>query len=165
MDTMTLNINPDRDLVLDRFPAAPPPLVWRCWTEPDLICQWFCPKPWQVSQAIVDLRPGGRFFTLMNGSDGERVPNEGSFLEVVLHRKLVFTDMFTEDYAPAAVLASGAGLSFAAILTFAPEGQGTRYRAVALHRTLDDAQTHKSMGFYEGWGICADQLEELACRL
>lgn len=162
---MALILDPTRDLVLDRFMQAPPAVVWRCWTKPALICQWFCPKPWSVSEAVVDLRPGGRFFTLMNGPDGERVPNEGSILEVVPTQKLVFTDMFGADYAPMAVPESGAGLSFAAILTFDAEGAGTRYRAIARHRNAADAQSHKEMGFYEGWGICADQLDELALTL
>ena len=162
---MTVTLDPSRDLELDRLLTAPPALVWRCWTEPDLICQWFCPKPWSVSQAVVDLRHGGRFFTLMNGPDGEVVPNEGRFLEVVPQRKLVFTDMFGADYAPVAVPASGAGLNFAAILTFLPEGKGTRYRAVARHRSPEDAEMHKSMGFHDGWGIAADQLDALAATL
>ena len=160
-----MQTNPELDLELTRLLSAPPALVWRCWTEPELICQWFCPKPWSVSEAIVDLRPGGRFFTLMNGPAGEKVPNEGSFLEVVPQRKLVFTDMFGADYAPVAVPLSGAGLSFAAILTFEPEGSGTRYRAVARHRSPEDAETHRKMGFHEGWGAAADQLEELARTL
>ena len=160
-----MQLNPELDLELDRLLSAPPALVWRCWTEPDLICQWFCPKPWQVSEAVIDLRPGGRFFTRMNGPDGESFPNEGCFLEIVPQRKLVFTDMFGADYAPVAVPESGAGLSFSAILTFTPEGSGTRYRAVARHRSAADAQTHKTMGFYEGWGAAADQLDELARTL
>lgn len=160
-----MQLNPELDLELDRLLSVPPALVWRCWTEPDLICQWFCPKPWQVSEAVIDLRPGGRFFTRMNGPDGESFPNEGCFLEIVPQRKLVFTDMFGADYAPVAVLESGAGLSFSAILTFTPEGSGTRYRAVARHRSAADAQTHKTMGFYEGWGAAADQLDELARTL
>ena len=160
-----MQTNPELDLELTRLLSAPPALVWRCWTEPDLICQWFCPKPWSVSEAVVDLRAGGRFFTLMNGPAGEKVPNEGSFLEVIPQRKLVFTDMFGADYAPVAVPLSGAGLSFAAILTFEPEGSGTRYRAVARHRSRADAETHKTMGFHEGWGAAADQLEDLARTL
>ena len=160
-----MQTNPELDLELTRLLSAPPALVWRCWTEPELICQWFCPKPWSVSEAIVDLRAGGRFFTLMNGPAGEKVPNEGSFLEVVPQRKLVFTDIFGADYAPVAVPLSGAGLSFAAILTFEPEGNGTRYRAVVRHRSPEDAETHKKMGFHEGWGAAADQLEDLARTL
>ena len=160
-----MQLNPDLDLELDRILAVPPALVWRCWTEPELICKWFCPKPWFVSEAVVDLRAGGRFFTLMNGPEGEKAPNEGSFLEVVAPRKLVFTDMFGADYAPVAVPLSGAGLRFAAILTFDPEGNGTRYRAVVRHRSREDADTHRKMGFHEGWGVAAAQLEELAKTL
>ncbi|MEO8242057.1 MAG: SRPBCC family protein [bacterium] len=160
-----MKINPELDLELTRLLAAPPALVWRCWTEPELICKWFCPKPWFVSEAVVDLRPGGRFFTLMNGPDGEKVPNEGSFLDVVPERKLVFTDIMGEDYAPIAQPESGAGLSFAAVLTFEPEAGGTRYRAVARHAKPGDAKMHKEMGFHEGWWAAASQLEELAKSL
>jgi uncharacterized protein YndB with AHSA1/START domain len=160
-----MDLNPELDLELDRLLSAPPALVWRCWADPVLLCQWFCPKPWFVSEAIIDLRAGGRFFTLMNGPDGEKVPNDGSFLEVIPERKLVFTDMFGADFAPMAAVASGAGLNFAAILTFAPEGRGTRYRAVARHRNRDDAETHRKMGFHEGWGAATTQLEDLARTL
>ncbi len=160
-----MQLNPELDLELTRTFTAPPALVWRCWTEPRLICQWFCPKPWYVSEAVVDLRPGGRFFTLMNGPDGEVAPNEGSFLEVVPGRKLVFTDIFNADFAPSANAVSGSGLHFAAIVTFDPEGTGTRYRAVVRHSTPEDAEKHRAMGFHDGWGAAAAQLEELAKTL
>ena len=162
---MTLILDPARDLALDRVLKAPPALVWRCWTEPALICQWFCPKPWSVSQAVVDLRAGGRFFTLMNGPGGEVVPNEGSFLEVVPQRKLVFTNIFAADFAPVAAPDSGAGLNFAAIVTFAPHGSGTAYRAVARHPSAAEAESHRQMGFFEGWGTAATQLDALAQTL
>ncbi|MGV8985315.1 MAG: SRPBCC family protein [Cypionkella sp.] len=160
-----MHLNPELDLELVRIFAVPPALVWRCWTEPALICQWFCPKPWSVSQAVVDLRAGGRFFTMMRGPDGETVPNEGSFLEVVTGQKLVFTDLFAADFAPIAEVQSGAQLGFSAIVTFDPEGAGTRYRAVVRHRTPADAEKHKAMGFHDGWGAAATQLEELAKTL
>ena len=162
---MTLILDPARDLELDRVLNAAPALVWRCWTEPALICQWFCPKPWYVSEAVVDLRPGGRFFTLMNGPGGERIPNDGSFLDVVPQTKLVFTNIFAADFEPVAAPESGAGLSFAAILTFTPNGNGTDYRAVVRHRTAADAETHRQMGFHNGWGTAAAQLDALAQTL
>jgi uncharacterized protein YndB with AHSA1/START domain len=160
-----MQLNPETDLELIRQLSAPPALVWRCWTEPTLLCQWFCPKPWYVSEAVADLRAGGRFFTLMNGPDGEKVPNEGSFLEVVAPSKLVFTDILAADYAPVAVPESGAGLSFVAIITLTPKGNGTEYRAVVRHRSAADAETHRQMGFHQGWGAAADQLEELSRSL
>lgn len=158
-------LNPETDLELTRSLTASPAMVWRCWSEPALLCQWFCPKPWFVSDAVIDLRAGGRFFTLMNGPDGEKVPNDGSFLEVVPQRKLVFTDMMTADFAPTAAPVSGAGLNFVAIVTFAANGSGTDYRAVVRHRNAADADTHRTMGFYEGWGAATTQLEGLAKTL
>ena len=101
----------------------------------------------------------------MNGPDGERVPNEGSFLEVVPQSKIVFTDMMAADFAPVAVPESGAGLSFVAILTFTPTATGTDYRAVVRHRSAVDADRHREMGFHEGWMAAAVQLEELARTL
>ena len=97
-------LNPDTDLEVIRPLAAPPAVVWRCWTEPALLAQWYAPKPWTIAEVVMDLRPGGRFFMVMAGPDGQRMPNEGSFLEVVAQRRLVFTDLMTEDYAPVAAV-------------------------------------------------------------
>ena len=60
-------------LHIDRVLNAPKAAVWRCWTEADLVKQWFCPKPWTVPEADFDLRPGGRMNTVMQGPDGTRV--------------------------------------------------------------------------------------------
>src|SRR5688572_115625 len=79
-------------LVLTRVLDAPRDKLWRCWVEPELLKQWFCPKPWYVSQARIDLRPGGEFFTLMNGPNGEQFGEPGVFLEVVEKERLVFTE-------------------------------------------------------------------------
>ena len=51
-----MDLNPALDLELVRHFSVPPALIWRCWTEPALLCQWFCPKPWGVSEAVIDLR-------------------------------------------------------------------------------------------------------------
>ena len=79
---------------------APRGNIWRCWTEPALLMQWFCPKPWFVSEARIDLRPGGEFYTLMNGPNGEEMPLHGVYLEVVEGEKIVFTDAFSAPWQP-----------------------------------------------------------------
>ncbi len=47
-------------------------------------------------------------------------------------------------------------------VTFADEGGKTRYRAVARHWSPELRAEHEKMGFHEGWGIVATQLEALA---
>ena len=50
-------IDAQLDLVIERELIVPVSLVWRGLTEPDLLKQWFCPKPWGVSDCRIDLRP------------------------------------------------------------------------------------------------------------
>lgn len=154
-----MQLNPETDLELVRHLTAPPALVWRCWTEPDLFRQWYAPKPFSISEVVMDLRPGGRFFMVMSGPEGQQMPNEGAFLLVEPQRQLVFTDLMTEDYSPVAAVSPEFGPSFTAIMRFEPEGSGTRYHAVARHLNAAQAKINLDLGFQEGWGRGTDQLE------
>lgn len=147
---------PKYELVLDRLLDAPREKLYRCWTEPELMKPWFCPQPWSVSHVEVDVRPGGSNLIVMNGPNGEVAPNRGVYLEVVPNEKLVFTDAFTSAWVPSEKP------FMVAELTFADEGEKTRYRAVARHWSEEDMTTHQQMGFEEGWGIVATQLEAFA---
>ena len=153
--------DPALDLELTRLFAAPPAKVWRCWTDPALFCQWWTPKPVITRDVVLDLRSGGRFFTVMVMPDGSEMASEGAFLEVIPGHKVAFTDLFQADWKPAAEV----GLGFAGIITMAAEGSGTRYTARARHRSVADQKTHADMGFDGGWGTAAAQLDALAASL
>lgn len=149
-------------LSLSRLYDAPPETVFRAWAEPELLRQWFVPKPWRISHVDQQLLPGGRALVVMQDPDGKEYPNDGVFLEVVPNRKIVSTNIFTSGWQPA----DPQPVRLVAVITFEAEGQNqTRYTASALHWTAADRNTHEKMGFHEGWGICADQLGELLARL
>lgn len=149
-------VNPDLDLVLERTVDVPPHLVWRAWTRPEQLTQWFCPKPWLTSHCEIDLRPGGIFRTVMRGPNGEEEDNAGCWLEAVEHERLVFTGLMGPGFRP---LDIPAGVPvFTCILTFEPAGKGTRYRAHVMHRAAAAKTTHEAMGFHGGWGTALDQL-------
>lgn len=63
--------------------------VWRAWTVPEQLEQWFCPRPWKAVDCEVDLRPGGVFRTLLRGPGGEEHPVVGCYLDVVPQERLV----------------------------------------------------------------------------
>ncbi|MGP6087363.1 SRPBCC family protein [Antarctobacter jejuensis] len=157
------DIDPARDLRLERQIDAAPATLWRCWTEPELLIQWFCPKPWQVTEAEIDLRPGGRFYTRMtgplpNGTQAD-MPNEGCFLAVEPQKRLVFTDALTGGWRPAAQT------FMTAIVTFEARDGGTFYTATALHNDTATRDKHEEMGFTAGWNTAADQMVALAQSL
>ncbi len=148
-----------RDLVLTRLIPVPRRALWRCWTEPDLLKQWFAPKPYTTPVAELDVRPGGTSLIVMRSPEGQDMSNPGVYLEVVPEERLVVTDAYTSAWVPSPKP------FLTVILTFVDEAGGTRYTARARHWTLDDRATHEAMGFRQGWGQCADQLEQLAKSL
>ncbi len=147
------------ELVLTRLINAPRHSLFRCWTEPALIVQWFTPPPWKTVAAELDVRAGGANLITMQGPDGTRMPNAGIYLEVVPDARLVFTDAYTSAWVPSAKP------FFTCILTFDEEAGQTRYTARARHWTAEDCAAHDKMGFHAGWGVATDQLAALAATL
>lgn len=144
-------------LQLVREMDVPADKLYKAWTTPERMGEWFCPKPWKVTEARMDIRPGGSSYILMEGPEGEKIPNYGIYLEVVPNRKLVFTDAYTSAWVPSEKP------FMTAVVEFEDLGNGrTKYTATALHWTEEDRKAHQGMGFHEGWGIVAGQLEEIA---
>jgi uncharacterized protein YndB with AHSA1/START domain len=149
----------DRELVLTRIIDAPREKVFKAWTDPELLKQWFAPTPWTTPAAQTDVRPGGSSLIVMRSPDGNDFPNSGVYLEVVKNERLVFTDAYTKAWEPSEKP------FMTVILTFEDEGGKTKYTARVRHWTVADRETHEKMGFHQGWGQCADQLAALVARL
>ncbi|HEY0945286.1 MAG TPA: SRPBCC family protein [Opitutaceae bacterium] len=146
----------DRELILTRIINAPREKVFQAWTDPELLKQWFAPKPWSTPVVELDVRPGGANFIVMRGPDGSEFPNRGVYLDVVPNARLVFTDAYTHAWEPSVKP------FITAVLTFEEAAGGkTKYTARVVHWTAADCEAHAKMGFHEGWGKCAEQLEAL----
>jgi uncharacterized protein YndB with AHSA1/START domain len=142
------------ELSITRLIEASPETVYRVWTE--RTGEWWAPKPYTTPEVNIDLRPGGRCRMLMRAPDGTNLPDEeGVFLEVEPNRRIVFTNAFAPGWIPQDPF-------MVVIVTFEPEGSGTRYTARVRHWNEETLKNHEAMGFQEGWGIVAGQLAELA---
>ena len=151
--------NTSRELSLSRIIDAPREKVFKAWTDPELLKQWFAPLPWTTPHAELDVRPGGANLIVMKGPQGQEFPNRGIYLEVVENERLVFTDAYTGAWEPAEKP------FMTVILTFDDHGGKTKYTARVRHWSVADRETHEKMGFHAGWGQCADQLEALVSKL
>jgi uncharacterized protein YndB with AHSA1/START domain len=156
----------DLDLVLERTLDAPIDLVWKAYTDPEHLKQWFAPRPYEITECELDLRPGGIFRIRMLGPDGFDTGhgNAGCVLEVVERRKLVWTSALGPGFRPAEMGDEGCeSFPMTAIVTFADAGDArTAYKAVALHKDAADRERHEQMGFHDGWGTVAGQLADYA---
>lgn len=149
--------NPETDLEITRVIAARPETVWRCLTEAALLEDWFCPKPWQAHDVVIEARPGGRMWTPMRGPDGDEINEvDGCVLIAEPGRVLAFTDSMGPGFHPRA---SG---FMTGVYLLEPTEAGTRLTARALHAGSEDRDTHAGMGFHDGWGTALAQLAALA---
>jgi len=157
------------DLTFERIVDVPKELVWRAWTQPQQLKQWFTPAPWTTIDCEIDLRPGGIFRTVMRSPEGQEFPNVGCYLEVRENEKLVWTNALTPGFRPAPTPASkGEGtvpFFFTASIQLAAQGSGTRYTATVIHADEAGCKKHAEMGFHEGWGKALDQLVALAKKM
>jgi uncharacterized protein YndB with AHSA1/START domain len=81
----------NRVLVLTRVFDAPRELVFRAWTEPKRVAEWWGPKGFTNSRCELDVRPGGAIRIDMRGPDGTVYPMTGKYNEVVEPERIVFT--------------------------------------------------------------------------
>ena len=156
------------DLVLERTLDAPIDLVWKAYTDPEHLKRWFSPKPYEITEIEVDLRPGGIFRFRMIGPDGFDTGHgtPGCVLEVIDREKFGL-DQRARPRIP--TQRDGRGLRFL------PDDRGDHLRR---RRQRPDSlqggrspqgrcrpRHHEKMGFHDGWGTTASQLEELAQSL
>ncbi|HEX4709346.1 SRPBCC domain-containing protein [Phenylobacterium sp.] len=82
-----------REFIVTRIFRAPRPLVFKVWTEPQYVAQWWGIDGATNPECELDLRAGGRWRIVMRTASGRLYPNQGTFLEVVPNERLVYSDV------------------------------------------------------------------------
>lgn len=154
--------NPQLDLSFSRDVDVPKELIWRAWTEPELLKPWFCPLPWKTIDCEIDLRPGGVFRTTMQSPEGKEFPGTGCYLDIVPNEKLVWTNALLPGYRPSLLTSTcgsdDANFMFTAMIELTNHAGGTRYSASVFHADEAGCKKHADMGFEAGWGAALDQM-------
>jgi uncharacterized protein YndB with AHSA1/START domain/DNA-binding transcriptional ArsR family regulator len=144
------------DFIVSRIIKAPRRAVWRAWTVPEHLENWWCPKPMTCKVANFDPRPGGAFDLLMQMPNGDEMPQTGAFLEIAPQERIVFTTALTDSWRPAA-----SPLPITAYISMADESGGTRYVTRVLYKNEQERRMLGDMRFEGGWSLAISQLEEL----
>lgn len=84
-------------VTLTRVFDAPRDLVWRAWTDPKHMAQWFGPRGFTSSVPELVVRAGGALRIVMHGPDGNDYPMKGVFREVKPPERLVFSNVAIDN--------------------------------------------------------------------
>lgn len=83
-------------VVLSRTFQAPVDWVWKAWSDPDVIEQWWGSDGHQAKYACMEFRVGGKYFLDMEGPDGSIIWNTGTYEEIIPNKKIVCSTSFTD---------------------------------------------------------------------
>ena len=142
----------ERELTITRIIDAPRELVFKAWTDPKHLAQWWGPKGFTNPVCEVDARPGGALRIVMRAPDGADYPMKGVFREIVEPERLVFTNI--------AVDAAGHHLlEGLTTVTFADHGGKTRLTVHTRAVALVAPAVRMVEGMDAGWTQSIDRLE------
>jgi uncharacterized protein YndB with AHSA1/START domain len=144
----------EREVVITRLFDAPRALVFRAWTDPKQMAQWWGPHHFTNPVCEIDARVGGAFRIHMRGADGVVYPMVGTFSEVVPPERLVFTAQ-AQDHAGTPLLESVTTVTF--------EEQGGKTKLTVQARAVGLAPVAPQMlgGMEAGWTQSLERLEAL----
>jgi uncharacterized protein YndB with AHSA1/START domain len=89
-----LTLPSDREIVMTRVFDAPRELVWKAYTDPEAIPQWWGPRRHATTVDKMDVRPGGAWRYVSRDADGNEYAFRGEYREVVPPERLVATFEF-----------------------------------------------------------------------
>ena len=163
---MTATETPSKDFVISRVLNAPRDLVWKSFTEPDRMKQWWGPKGVKVRKSKMDLRVGGTYHYGMETPDGKVMWGKFVYREITPSSKLVFINSFSDEAGGLTrhPMASNWPLEMLSIFTFEEVADGKTKFTVrwAPHNPTDEERKTFDAGHASmtgGWSGTMDQLE------
>lgn len=146
-----------REITVERSFNAPLDPVWAAWTQADILCKWWAPKPYACVIKSLDFREGGRWLYCMQGPQGDR--HWCYFDYDVIRPKTFFSgsDAFCDEHGVANTIKPKVAWE----AHFTATDDRTVVRVILHFGTPEELDQIVQMGFKEGFTMGLDQLDEL----
>ena len=151
----TVTLPNDEQILITREFEAPRHLVWRAWTEPELVKRWWGGERGEVTSAEIDLRVGGAWRCAMATDGGFEVAFHGEYREVVPNERIVSTEVYEG-------MPEGEALN---TVTFSEEYGRTTVTVLVQHASKEARDAHIASGMETGMQEGMDLLERVAISL
>ena len=165
---MTKNtVNEIERMVVTRVFDAPRELVWKAWTDPKYVMQWWGPKGFTAPVCRMDFRVGGKFHCCMRTPDGQEFWNGGEYFEIVVPEKIVYS-MYFADAEGNKVEPAQYGIEHEAmddahdVVTFEDLGNGQTRVTLIGNESMESA---RNSGQLEGWNEILDKVAAVVAGL
>jgi uncharacterized protein YndB with AHSA1/START domain len=156
-----------REMVISRIFKAPKEFVFKAWTDPEMIKEWWGPKGFTAPVIKVDLRNGGSYLYAMQGEDGKLYWSGGEYIKIEEPNQLVVTDYFSDEHGNKLSPADyGLDSSFPeeSTVTVKFEDEKGKTKLSIIYELPESEAARKAIehsGMNEGWNSSLDKLQEL----
>jgi uncharacterized protein YndB with AHSA1/START domain len=144
-----------QEIVITRVFDAPRELVFKAYTDPTLLPQWFGPREYTTIVDKMEARPGGLWRFVQRNQDGEEFAFHGVHHDIVAPERIVAT--FEYEGVPGHVLLQ--------TLTLEPQGQKTRLVEQLLFQSVADRDGMVASGMQRGSDDSMDRMAEILEKL
>jgi Uncharacterized conserved protein len=142
----------DREIFLTRLLKAPREVVFKAWTDPEQVVQWWGPDGFTTTNKEMNVSPGGIWRYTMHGPDGIDYPNRVEYIEVAEPERLVYLQCGEEPFDD---------IEFHVTVLFEKEGNNTRLIMRSVFQTKEELdRVVKEYGALEGAKQHAARLEK-----
>src|SRR5205809_156296 len=150
--TASVTLPADDQILITREFDAPKELVWRAYTEPDLVRRWWHANRGEMTVCDIDLRPGGGWRYVMVTPDGDEVAFHGQYREVVPYERIVSTEVY-EGVPDAEAVDT---------IEFTEADGRTTITLLVQHQRKEHRDMHIESGMENGLQDALDLLEQVA---
>lgn len=147
----------DRVLIITRVFEAPRTLVWKAFSDPFHLAQWWGPKGFANPVCDLDFRVGGHWHHVMRGPDGREYPTDSTFIEIVPPERIVYRNAAPKGE----VWGINPPPSFVRTITFEEDGGRTTLTIRAEFETAEHKEAVVRRGWIEGTSESLDKLQAL----
>ena len=147
----------NKQIKVEREFAAELPLVWRAWTDSEILDQWWAPKPWKSRTKSMDFREGGHWHYAMVGPEGEE--HWGLTNYKTIDPKKRFTAL--DGFADAEGVVNTEMPQSKWEVSFTPKEEVTLVENLITFDDLAQLETTIQMGFKEGLTMAMENLDSL----
>lgn len=152
------------ELKITRDFDAPRELIWKAWTNPNIMKKWWGPKDFSCPYCEIDLRVGGTYLNCMRSPEGEDYWSTGEYIAITPMEKIVCTDSFADkngNVVPASYYGME-GFPMEMQVTIALEKVNGKTRMTLEHKGIPEGEIIEQTR--EGWNQSFDKLVEALKR-
>lgn len=150
---------PSKTVFINREFDADPALVWDAFTKPEILDQWWAPKPWASKTKVMNFEEGGRRFYAMVSPEGQERWSVQKYTSITPKTNFKLLNAFADENENPELPGSEWDLSFS-------EQNGITKLSVSIYNeSLERLEKMIEMGFKEGFTMTLKSLEELLANM